>query len=321
MQDIYEVKPGIVGSKNALVSIKGTITLDDSPVKAQIIVINSDNDKEQGRYLSNSSTGKYLINLPTGANYKMYYKTEGTNEEQIKSFNTMNVNYYLEATIDVAFYTNELLAKRAKNKLLILNKDGSIFKTATQTRDGRFLFNYLPPEDDVLFKLEGEDVEFMNKVVISVSGIQKTLLRGKDGFFRFDYLFPDYNLLTPITAEDKELLIKNPETMTYAQIVDQFGNYKAEEMFFTVQVGAYFEAHNFNYSHLVSAGKIEIKNYNDGITRFTIGNFLTLSEAEEMRKKIVGLGGETTDAFVLAEYQGKRILLKDLAVKNFYNSK
>lgn len=322
MQDIYEVKPGVTGRKNALVAIKGTITLDDAPAKAVIIVKNVDTDQEQGRYTANSATGKYLINLPAGAQYKLYYKAEGTIEEQIKSFNTTNVDYYLEATIDVPFYTSDLLAKRAKNKLHILNPDGTIFKTSTQGRDGRFLYNYLPPEDDVLFKLEGEDVEFIKKLTISVSGINKNLLRGKNGLFRFDYMFPDHMLLSNLDEKDPALAgKKNPEEMTYKEIVDEFGKFKAEGMSFTVQVGAYFEAHNFNYAHLVSVGKVEIRNYNDGITRFTIGDFASLAEAEEMRKRIVALGGETTDAFVLAVYQGKRVLLKDLAIKNFYNAR
>jgi len=322
MQDIYEVKPGVVGKRNALVSIKGIISLDDSPVKAKIRIVNVDNDQEQGSYLSNSATGKYIINLPTGSNYKIYYTTEGTNEddEQIKFFNTVNINYYLEATIDVAFYTSATLAKRAKNKLSILNTDGSVFKTATQMHDGRFLFNYLPPEEDVLFKLEGEDVEFTNKVNISVAGIQKSLLRDKNRLFRFNYLFPDYNLLTPLSAQDTAR-VKKSEDITYAQVVDRFGKYKAKGMSFTVQVGAYLEAHNFNYAHLVSLGKVETRNYNDGLSRFTMGTFNTLAEAEEMRKKIVALGGETSDAFVLAIYDGNRILLQDLVGKNFYNPK
>ena len=317
MQDIYEVKPGITGKKSALIAIKGTITLDDSPVKARVIVLNTETEKEFGEYVSNSSTGKYLINLPTGSTYKIYYRTEGAVEEQIKSFNTENVNYYLEATIDVAFYTSDILAKRAKNKLTIFNKDGTIFKTGTQMRDGRFLFNYLPADDDVRFQLEGENVEFMNKVTISVTGIQKTLLRGKDGFFRYEYLIPGYDLLLPIARVDS--LMKNPVDMTYAEIVDHFGKNTSEGMSFTVQVGAYYEAQNFNYSHLVSIGKIETRNYNDGVSRFTIGDFSTLVEAEEMRKRIVTLGGETTDAFVLAVYKGKRILMKDLAERHFYS--
>ncbi len=321
MQDIYQVKPGVTGKRNALVSIKGTIMLDDLPVKAKVRVKNADADKEQGEYLSNSSTGKYLINLPTGCNYKIYYSAEGTNDEQIKSFNTTNIDFYLEATIDVSFYTSDVIAKRAKNKLAILNKDGSIFKTSTQTRDGRFIFNYLPPEEDVMFKLSGEDVEFTNKVVLSVSGIQKILLRCKDKFFRYDYMCPAFSHLSEMPSVDSIQGKFDASKMTYPEIVDKFGKYTAEGMYFTVQVGAYFEAHNFNYAHLVSAGKIETRNYNDGITRFTIGTFSSLVEAEEMRKRIVALGGETTDAFVLAAYKEQRALLKDLAESNFYNKK
>ncbi|MBI4929780.1 MAG: PD40 domain-containing protein [Bacteroidetes bacterium] len=321
MQDIYEVKPGVVGKKNALVSLKGNITLDDSPVKATIRVVNADAEKEQGIYFSNSVTGKYLINLPTGCNYKIFYSADGTNEEQIKAVNTTNVDYYMEATIDVPFYTSDVLAKRMKNKLSIINKDGSVFKTSIQSRNGMFLFNYLPPEDDVMYKLTGEDVEFINKIMISVSGIQKTLLRGKDKFFRYDYLYPESSLLIPISESDPLLKKKNPELMEYAEIIDAFGKYTADGLSFTVQVSAYYEEHNFNYFHLVSLGKTEPHNYNDGITRFTIGLFASLAEAEEMRKKVVALGGETTDSFVLAVYQNKRILLKDLAEKNFYNKK
>ncbi len=318
-QDIYEVKPGVAGKRNALVSLKGTITLDDSPSKEKIRVVNVDSDSEQGVYYSNAATGKYLLNLPVGANYRIYFTCDSTKEDQIKSFNTSNVDYYLEATIDVSFYTSNVLAKRAKNKLSILNADGSVFKTSTQLRDGRFIFNYLPADEKVLFKLFGEDVEFINKLIISVSGVQKTLLRGKDKNFRYDYLYPEYKLLSVIPSIDSAGAARDFSLSSYDDIVNEFGKLSAESLSFTVQVGAYFEAHNFNYSHLVSAGKIETRNYNDGITRFTIGNFNSLAEAEEKRKEIASLGGETADAFVLAVYKGNHVLLKDLAQKNFYN--
>ena len=50
---------------------------------------------------------------------------------------------------------------------------------------------------------------------------------------------------------------------------------KSEEAIYTVQVAAYKNASNYDASHLASFGRIEKVILDDGITRFTLGEFKT----------------------------------------------
>ena len=54
----------------------------------------------------------------------------------------------------------------------------------------------------------------------------------------------------------------------------------------------------------------------DNITRFTIGKFSTLKDAEAFKKKV--LDTCVDNVFVTASYNGKRVLVKDLIRNNFY---
>lgn len=47
--------------------------MDDQPGKANIIVSIADNGDVVGNFSSNSSTGKYLLALPPGKNYKVAF--------------------------------------------------------------------------------------------------------------------------------------------------------------------------------------------------------------------------------------------------------
>jgi hypothetical protein len=102
----------------------------------------------------------------------------------------------------------------------------------------------------------------------------------------------------------------------YDWLVLRFGSAKADGMFFRVQIAAYNLPNNYKPEHLLPLGNIDKVKLDDGITRFTMGKFETLREADELRKKVVEAG--QVDAFVTAERNGKRYLLKDLAAIKFF---
>ncbi|MFH1319369.1 MAG: OmpA family protein, partial [Bacteroidota bacterium] len=102
----------------------------------------------------------------------------------------------------------------------------------------------------------------------------------------------------------------------YKKILKQYGNQSIDGLVFKVQVAAYQYAENYKSEHLADMGKIETKKLTDEITRFTIGIFKTLNEAEGYKQKILEKG--VYDAFVSADYNGKRILVKELIANNFY---
>ncbi|MEW6470479.1 MAG: hypothetical protein AB1458_16320 [Bacteroidota bacterium] len=121
-QDIYLLEPGNLGRKIVMVQVKGQVTIDDKPVKAQIKVQYKDSTV-QGIYRANSATGKYLINLPADKYYIMTF-TIPDSDKQIRVINTVGVDSFIQADVDVQFYTPEYLAKlkAKKDSLLLISK-------------------------------------------------------------------------------------------------------------------------------------------------------------------------------------------------------
>lgn len=101
-QDIYTVTPGFVGEKPILALVVGTVTVDDNPVDATIRVTNAETGEQQGAYHSNSASGKYLIALTPGNNYKVAIEVEGF-ESQIQYVNIKSLDTYVQVTKDFKF--------------------------------------------------------------------------------------------------------------------------------------------------------------------------------------------------------------------------
>ena len=107
----------------------------------------------------------------------------------------------------------------------------------------------------------------------------------------------------------------------YTQLIEQAGNTCAEGLTFRVQIGAYRKPQNFKHKNLNSLEPPPalVTPYPDGITRFTMREFTTIKDAEIFRQECIRLG--TTDAWITAMYQGKRMLLQELIANNFFNKK
>ena len=99
-----------------------------------------------------------------------------------------------------------------ETKLHLVNPDGTIIKSAVKTKEGNlFIFDNLPPDENVLFKLEGEDVAAVNEVKVVVSGITRPAMRANDGYFKFEILKPDDNQLKKIEAPDVIIKLEKEE--------------------------------------------------------------------------------------------------------------
>lgn len=131
-QDIYMIEPAMVNKRIALAMIRGIITLDHKPVKANIMVTNTDNNQFVGDYNSNAATGKYLINVPTGNNYKLVYKVEGVNDQE-KIINTSKIDSFMNATLGMMFYTKDFLEKLKADSLKIQDSSKADIKTLVDT--------------------------------------------------------------------------------------------------------------------------------------------------------------------------------------------
>lgn len=97
-------------------------------------------------------------------------------------------------------------------KLLLIDSQGNMLKSATQGEDGSYRFDELPSDESVVFKLEGDDVDNIKEVKVIVGGITKKAIRdNNDKFFRFIVLKTDNKGLKPEDAKDVAIKLNKEE--------------------------------------------------------------------------------------------------------------
>ncbi|HEY0030594.1 MAG TPA: hypothetical protein VGC65_07540 [Bacteroidia bacterium] len=103
LHDIYmvdmpdDVKPDVI-------MVKGIITLDETPVEANIKIDMTDVNQEFNTIHSNPALGNYLANLVPNHNYKITYQLKGF-PDQTRTIDAMNITGYSEKTFDIKFST------------------------------------------------------------------------------------------------------------------------------------------------------------------------------------------------------------------------
>jgi tetratricopeptide (TPR) repeat protein len=107
-----------------------------------------------------------------------------------------------------------------------------------------------------------------------------------------------------------EVLPKGNQQLSNEDVIKAIGDLTVQGLSYSVQIGAYNKPQNFKYSQVLSLGQVDKKQLEDGITRFTIGSYNKLKEADQLKGKVVAKG--ITDAFVIAIYNGKRMMLEEL---------
>lgn len=113
------IRPGGFGEKDIymitlpadttvyLTLVKGTV-MDESknPVAARIDIIDTKTGKVISTQYSNSATGKFLVSLPSGKNYKMKVTAKGYYDQE-KDFNIPKGEKYKELNVDVIMKRKE----------------------------------------------------------------------------------------------------------------------------------------------------------------------------------------------------------------------
>jgi WD40-like Beta Propeller Repeat len=108
--------------------------------------------------------------------------------------------------------------------------------------------------------------------------------------------------------------LNDPEL--YRKFIDMMGPACISNMDFRVQIGAYRQPQNFKYNSVKMYGPADIKDYPDGITRFTIQDYKTIKQADKLRQKVIERG--IKDAWITAVVDGKRYTLEELINIDFF---
>jgi hypothetical protein len=227
-QDIYLVEPGMFGKPTALIVLSGIVYADDKPVEAEIRIKSKHGRKDfSGTFSSNSATGHYLLNIPSGNEFELKYTYKGLS--LVKSISTVTLDSFASFTADANLYSEEYLKK--------------------------------------------------------------------------------INIDTNQTKSDIGIL-------SYNEILAKYGSLISDSVTFKVQVGAYRFIENFNFNKLLQLPAVRRQTYADGITRFTLGEFKTLQEADKMCKLAKKIA--IKDAFVIAFYKKKRLPLEEIVKGNYF---
>ena len=122
----------------------------------------------------------------------------------------------------------------------------------------------------------------------------------------------EYQILNAIKIDSTVLKEDNLNSigLTYKQLIEKFGNTVVDSLNYSVQIGAYKIMENFNYSKLIGLPKAQRKTYGDNITRFTLGNFNSLNEANLILERAKKNG--IKDAFIIAIYKGEKYYFTEL---------
>lgn len=251
------------------------------------------------KYFTISTDGKhgyYSSGKPGGLGNQDLYSVE------IKSGSLLGNVVMITGIISLDGIPNQAVVT-VKSDSLVLSK----FYVQNNIATGRYLLN-LPLGHFYELSYEINGVERIVKTVDTRNITAFTVQQIDVEFYSDAYL--------AIKNKTKQPGDTSAVMSDYASILASYGSREAQGLIFRVQVAAYAFPQNYRNGKLAEFGKPDVVKLNDGITRFTLGNFKTLAEAEAYRQKLIAAGA--ADAFVTAERYTKRYLLKELLANEFF---
>ncbi len=317
-QDIYVVTPGMKGEKPVLAMLKGTIYGDDKPVEG-IVEVSKKDGIVVANYNSNNNTGKYLATLRPGEEYRIKVSAPGFAPVQ-EDLDLVNLDTYLEQNKDFFLYSQsfagtpkqteekkpeeEIAAVTPKEEEPVAEEPPAEKIVSTPVAEPE------EEEEEIAALTPKEEPEPQQQSYTSTespaepatNSVAKTTRKAEPCS---DNL-PDLSAIKGKSLNDPAI---------YKQLLDGAGNYCADRLVFTVQVGAFKNPENFKYKKLTSMGEVLSKAYPDGVTRFTQNEYTTLNLAEKQRQRVITKG--VKDAWIVAFVDGQRYTLEDFIMLDF----
>ena len=220
--DIYSVTPGFSGEQPILALVVGFVTLDNTPVNANISVSDSASGVTYGNYNANSSTGKYLIALQPGNTYQIAIEVDGADK------------YY------------EYVNVKGLDTYVAVNKE----------------FNFLTQVDS-----SAPGPRVVPHIVDSSETLQKKL----------------NEQVTRIKEERNDEVY---EARMYKQVLKNHGSEYTPNVQYQVELGTYENPGDFDSTKFKDLGPIRKEITPAGYTRYSVGAFKTMLDAELYRTRL-----------------------------------
>lgn len=113
----------------------------------------------------------------------------------------------------------------------------------------------------------------------------------------------------PQVADKTEALVTNKTPTGYQDIIQKYGDNKVDGLKIKISLGVYRFNSTLTFNELKDVGKIEPVNM-DGVTYYFLSEYLTLNEAEMVKKQVNERG--IKDAYLTFYFNGKKIKIKEV---------
>lgn len=134
LQDLYLIDDPFP-KKFLVYMVKGTVMVDEQPVKAEIQVYNTGTGALLQTAYTNPITGKYLVNLPKGKKYELRYKFGELGSDK-NYLSAIEMDDFMEKTMDIFLFTEEY-----KKKMADLKRADSLKTVADTTVNAKLKFS------------------------------------------------------------------------------------------------------------------------------------------------------------------------------------
>jgi len=332
-KDIYVVEPAVTGKKTQLTMLRGMVTKNTEPSESEITVYFKGKNKNYGIFNSNSKTGNYLINLPSGYEYKLtfYHPNFG---EQVFDVDTKNANSFTEQSLNVNF-TKKNPVKEHDPVVIASKLEPELSNSFKNYDPDTAAVQELRQQAMALAKADTSVTLAFTPAPVKTDSIKEPappVKEDKSVTATETVTTQSTDVKQPLTAEVKSNVVKPVEKTSLPvtakavtdrlDMIEKYGSLKIESLKYIVQVAAYRHPENYKSVHLSKVATIKQKDEKLGgdISLFeATTEFDTWKEADELLSKIKQSGQQ--DAFLTVLYNGKRLYLKDLVSQGIWASK
>ena len=264
--DIYVVSPGHFGSRPILALIVGVTRKDGKETTADIIATDTETGDFANSTVSDENSGQFMISLIPGKKYKIAIEVKGA-KTTYEYIDVESVQTFVQVNHDIDLYTNE--TPKSERKELNSQKENQ------------------PSLQEKLNEQIKRVREFAADTV--------------------DYSKIDLNeRISKLKKYNKEIEKESEEEEFNSAGLEPANSKIISGLTFKVEIGAVRDTNDFKLAHLSKYGKLSRQLYEDGVYRYTFGEFDNLEEAENFRDLLVEKEPVAAKAFITVFVFGQR---------------
>ncbi len=299
--DIYEVFPGLIGNVMPVAIVTGILTVEGKPGGGEIKVTDKKTNELLGNYLANSTSGKYLVILMPGREYRIEYSAEGYTP-QYRDFDFTKLDSVVEIKHNVGF-------SKALSQMFSSNYEEAIKKADEFYKNGKYvdaLFYY-----SIALGMKPADQYALSQIEKIKQLLPEKMISGEK-----------------ITTGDMKIGLTPSAVSSLTSSGKSGKGIPAGKELFTIQIGAFRDPSASNHwyrifkekGYEVYTQKVEFTDVKEKWYRVRIGVFATIEEAiafartrllkENLPDKVVWIDTKQQDNLVIkkSDYPDRPVL-------------